>query len=317
MEGTAPEPRLFRQWHGAHRRGARGSERITLMEKKTGLALRRQRRVGLRGSRVRNGADRGSVPDPLRQYDPDAGGASAFRSLLDLLDRAAGLGARGLGAMTNPCPLQLFKPLHSLVAVLQALWPLQALAPTHFISASSALAETGARANIAAAAAASAKLELVFTTLMELSLKRVETSRFNRVWSRIATRNPADGHCRESSITPLSRQAHENAAADSAAMPSRGYLRQNACSILTRLDVDVRRSPAGGEPGRAQRLHPGVRCGRRVRHRSRRRHDLRRTGDRDGDGGPFQWHDGARMLRLDHHRRDPQFSPTDPEAHAE
>lgn len=34
--------------------------------------------------------------------------------------------------VVQPVPLQLFAPLHELVDVLQALWPLQAFAPMHF-----------------------------------------------------------------------------------------------------------------------------------------------------------------------------------------
>ncbi len=56
----------------------------------------------------------------------------------------------------NPLPLHEFIPWQALVAVSQALWPLQALAPRHLPWASPAMVATGAPASMAAAAAASA-----------------------------------------------------------------------------------------------------------------------------------------------------------------
>jgi hypothetical protein len=64
----------------------------------------------------------------------------------------------------KPLPLQAFRPLHELLAVLQALCPLQALAPMHFTAAS---AEGATRAMVpaeknAAAAAATARVVVRF-----------------------------------------------------------------------------------------------------------------------------------------------------------
>ena len=94
-----------------------------------------------------------------------SGTASVFS-----VDGASGLGTRHLDDESS---LAGVRPLHSLVAVLQAR-PLQSLADAlHSILA--ALAVMGAKANIAAAAAASAKLELVLTTSMRLSYgERIE-----------------------------------------------------------------------------------------------------------------------------------------------
>lgn len=72
----------------------------------------------------------------------------------------------------QPCPLQAFNPLHELLALLQALWPLQELMPAHFTA--SALAGVGAEEmappiNSAAAAAAKVvpvilRMELIFVS---------------------------------------------------------------------------------------------------------------------------------------------------------
>ena len=92
----------------------------------------------------------------------------------------ASVHSAALPSMTNPCPLQELRPLHSLVAVLQALWATAGVAADalHFLAGAD---RNGARANIAAAAAASVRLEVVLT-FIGLSFERgVETSRFIRV----------------------------------------------------------------------------------------------------------------------------------------
>ncbi len=45
------------------------------------------------------------------------------------------LQSSALGVITKPLPLQEFSPEQSLLAPLQALWPLQSLPPTHFTAA--------------------------------------------------------------------------------------------------------------------------------------------------------------------------------------
>src|SRR5262245_61513194 len=72
----------------------------------------------------------------------------------------------------KPAPLQAFWPLQAFLADLQADWPLQAFTPSHFTlpsSAAAALKDTVA--NITAAAAASARVD-VLRAVIGLSFER-------------------------------------------------------------------------------------------------------------------------------------------------
>ncbi len=71
-------------------------------------------------------------------------------------------------SITKPLALQELWPEQSLVAVLQADWPLQLLAPSHLIFASSALAVVAPPAMKIAAAADASRIDLDF---MEVNLR--------------------------------------------------------------------------------------------------------------------------------------------------
>jgi hypothetical protein len=68
--------------------------------------------------------------------------------------------------MVKPWPLQEFSPLHSLLAVLQALMPLQELLPVHLTASSANALDTGASAKKPAAAVATAIPENFLAVVM-------------------------------------------------------------------------------------------------------------------------------------------------------
>jgi hypothetical protein len=108
----------------------------------------------------------------------------------------AAVQAAASAVLTQPWPLQAFRPLQELVAVLQALWPLQELAPTHFTpsAANDAVGATIAPAeNIAAAAAASMMPEVFFITDMRNLLEDWRVGLCGAVWNVPAPAKPIIG----------------------------------------------------------------------------------------------------------------------------
>jgi hypothetical protein len=92
-------------------------------------------------------------------------------------------------ALTQPWPLQLFKPLHELLAVLHSDVPLQLLAPAHLTSALSIMSAeiAGAlTANKPAAATATATPVLMFIMfILQIGYKKSVSK--PAIWARTIT----------------------------------------------------------------------------------------------------------------------------------